>query len=81
MEFKFNGRKKPLLKNVMKYFFEQMDLTDIDLRVLFYGRKFSFVLEIDYFNLDNADNFLRDNDKLKVMSIEVEDNKYTINCF
>ena len=80
MEFKFNCRKRPVLKTVMKYFFDQMDLTEIDLRVLVYGRKLSYILEIDYFNLDNADNFLRDNDKLKVMSIEVEDNNYTINC-
>lgn len=80
MEFKFNGRKKPLLKTVMKYFFDQMDLTDIDLRILFYGGKISFVLEIDYSNLHYADNFLRDNATLKVKSIEVEDNNYTINC-
>ncbi len=83
MEYKFSGFKRPKLEDIIRDFFSQMDLTDISLEIEIYSDTFfDYVLKttINYFELDNIDKFLERNKNLKVMSIIVNSNNYTIKC-
>lgn len=84
MEYKFSACKRPLLKDFIRDFINQMNLAQINVEILLMVDccfSYQLLCSIDYSNLYDSDNFLRDNDKLKVMSVVVTpDSKYIIKC-